>query len=340
MGVVGAFDAYFSDPDDVRQLPGASVELVARAERLRDTIIDVVGTPSDAKFSLVVGDGGAESARLRCRPQMNGTNVSIDTGFEHNPGDPQTASEIRDAMGSGELVNVYYSSGHVISQNSIAFTRLEHARFKSWEFHDFTGFDVCREKPGALDQAGRDLAIGEDGDDSLFAWVVQTLKVGHLTCDDGPNEIADFVHLDPSGTLSLLHVKAAGKAAHRRPAAGAYELVSAQAAKSLRFVRTTSELVRGLGRNPGSPTWHDGVRVPDRSEMMKALASRPVSADAQVVILQPHLSKSSYDAAVGGSGGGSTSIDLRRVELIETLLNAVRGDAVGLGADLFVWTSL
>jgi len=40
-----------------------------------------------------------------------------------------------------------------------------------------------------------------------FAWVVEKVGPGWLTCDDGSGEVADFVHIAPDETLTLLHVK-------------------------------------------------------------------------------------------------------------------------------------
>jgi hypothetical protein len=56
----------------------------------------------------------------------------------------------------------------------------------------------------------------EHGDDSLFGSVVRRFGNGWLTCDDGPGEVADFVHVDPAGVLTLVHVKAAHGDGHRR----------------------------------------------------------------------------------------------------------------------------
>jgi hypothetical protein len=61
-------------------------------------------------------------------------------------------------------------------------------------------------------QPGQSLrdAIAVADDDSLFAWVVKRFGDGWLVCDDGPGEVADFLHIANDGTLTIIHVKAAG----------------------------------------------------------------------------------------------------------------------------------
>jgi hypothetical protein len=67
-----------------------------------------------------------------------------------------------------------------------------------------SGYRVDKEKPNGRTPEEIHAAIGENGDDSLFAWVVQAYRSGTLLCDDGPGEVADFLHIDDNGTLSLI----------------------------------------------------------------------------------------------------------------------------------------
>lgn len=77
-----------------------------------------------------------------------------------------------------------------------------------------------------MNDAAVHAAIGRDGGNSLFAWVVDHYADGWLTCDDGQGEVADFVHLSPEGDLTLIHIKKAGSL-NRRMSAGPYEEVTA-----------------------------------------------------------------------------------------------------------------
>jgi hypothetical protein len=340
VGVHSTYDAYISEPEELAQLPDTSDEALRRAEVLRDVLIDVVGDPSGPAVTLSVGQGGAEVARIRCRPRFVRDRVVIDVGYAQDPSDPVAAAPIRDALEGGELVNVYYESGHVLARGALTKVNHEHRPFRGWSFQDFSGFDVEREKPPGANAQDIHDAIGSPGDDSLFGWLVGRFDTGHLTCDDGANEVADFIHLADTGLLTLIHVKGALAAARRRVAAGAYELVVNQAVKNVRHMNT-DRLVTGLRGTPlvRPATWHDGVRTNDRTAMLRALSQRPASAEAQVVIVQPHHTLPVHHALAALAASGGTSTDLLRLQLIETMLNSARGTAVGLGGDLAAWAS-
>lgn len=339
-GVHAAYDAYISEPEELAQLPDFSDDALVRAESLRDVLVDVIGDPTGPAFTVSVGPGGAEVARIRCRPTFVRDKVLIDVGFAQPPSDPVAAAPIRDALDNGELVNVYYESGHVLARGSLTHVNHEHRPFRGWSFESFAGFDAEREKPSRSTPQDIHDAIGTQGDDSIFGWLTGRFSGGHLTCDDGSNEVADFVHLADSGLLTLVHVKSALASARRRVAAGAYELVVSQAVKNLRYVNA-DRLLTAL-RAPHMPrpaTWRDGVRTNDRQDMIDALVRRPASAEAQVVIVQPHHTWSMHQALASLASSGATSTDLLRFKLIETMLNSARGAAVGLGGELTVWAS-
>ena len=57
----------------------------------------------------------------------------------------------------------------------------------------------------------------------------------------------------------------------------------------------------------------------------------------RVVILQPHVSKRTYDCLRGPGGRGSP--ELMRLYLLESMLNSARQSATGLNADLEVIAS-
>jgi hypothetical protein len=148
------------------------------------------------------------------------------------------------------------------------------------------------------------------------------------------------VHLDDGGLLTLVHVKGALASARRRVAAGAYELVVSQAVKNLRYINT-DRLVPALrnGRIAHPATWKSGVRTRNRQDLLDALSRRSPSAEAQIVIVQPHHTRSIHQALGTLAGRPGSSTDLLRFQLIETMLNSARGTAVGLGAEMAVWAS-
>jgi hypothetical protein len=247
---------------------------------------------------------------------------------------------VKDALEySEELLSVYYDSGHMVDGRSIWKREVRSVPFPRWKFEDFSGFDIAKEKPGKSPNE-IDSKIGLNGDDSLFHWVMQFYSTGWLTCDDGAGEVADFVHVSPEGTLSLVHVKAANSTAgQRRIAVGTYEVVASQAAKNLVNLDPDSLHAR-LSSSTGMTraTWIDGVREADRSVFLDALEARSASDELRVVIVQPHVSESTY-GPLRLARGSNASEDFYRLNLLETLLNTIRGSVTSVGADMDVIAS-
>ncbi|MCA1702840.1 MAG: hypothetical protein LC808_06035, partial [Actinobacteria bacterium] len=337
-GVRAAYDAYISEPEELAQLPDVSQELLDRSEDLRDVLIDVDGDPSGPSFTLSVGQGSSEAARIRCRPRFARDRIVIDVGFDRPPSDPGPAAAIRDALGDGDLLNVYFESGHVLARSTLTRVNQEHHPFKGWAFHDFTGYSTTSEKPAGTTSQDIHDAVGLPGEASLFSWVVTQFGSGHLACDDGSNEVADFIHLEHNGLLTLIHAKAASSASGGRVASGAFELVVSQAVKNLRYMNP-NRLVTALETTPleRPATWLDGVRTNDRLPLINAIRHRPIVADVQVVILQPHHTLAMQQRLEALTASGGSSRDLLRFHLIETMLNSARGTAVALGGELTVW---
>jgi hypothetical protein len=167
---------------------------------------------------------------------------------------PPEVRQILDALDcSDDLVRVYYDTGHVIDGKGIYKRELRTAPFRGWEFADFAGHLVACEKPANTSSKDIHTLTGGPTDLSLFGWVVRHFAKGWLTCDDGPGEIADFIHVDHAGTLSLIHVKAALSSANKRTVAvSAYEVVAGQAVKNLCYLES-ERLIRALHHPPTSP---------------------------------------------------------------------------------------
>ena len=239
---------------------------------------------------------------------------------------------------SAELLTIYYDSGHMVDGRSIWSREVRTVPFPRWKFLDFAGFDISKEKPAGRSPDEIHSAIGLKGDDSLFNWVVNFYSTGWITCDDGPGEVADFVHVSQEGILSLIHVKGANtRAEKRRIAVGSYEVVASQAAKN--FVSLDPPVLRSRLSAPtraACATWTHGVRVADRAEFLDALDSRDAGDESRVVIIQPHVSELIYDTLRRPGAHAGTSEDYYRLNLLETLLNTIRGSVTSLGADMDV----
>lgn len=330
-GVWGAYDVSVADPD---LLAGDNEELHAAAELLQDAFIQVHALPGSADFELDVGFGSV-SGVLKGAVRGDG---SIVIGLAKEPTDPPPVIEIRDALQFSELLSVYYRSGHVLTDGRIWTRQLPRGGFSRWRFEDFGDCDITREKPVGKTSQEIHTAIGTTGDRSIFGWVVSHFPTGWLICDDGPGEIADFLHISPAGALSFIHVKGANSSSSlRRVAATAYEVVASQAVKNLAFTDP------GLLRNAleSSPLvepacWTDGTRVADRSDFLDALAMRDATDDMQVVIVQPHLSEAVYQKLGQERGTDPPGDELLRLFRLEGLMLSTRSTAVAANADLEV----
>jgi hypothetical protein len=162
-----------------------------------------------------------------------------------------------------------------------------------------------------------------------------------LICDDGPGEIADFIHLASNGDLSFIHVKKAdSKGISRRFAVGPYEVVTSQATKNLIYFDSQSLRDRlEAAPRPISASWVDGARVADRTEFLEMLQCRGARDKRFVVIVQPHVSEAMYKRHQP-SGVTPANADEYRLMLLETLLNGACGPVSMLGGRLTVIGSL
>jgi hypothetical protein len=307
-----AFEVIVEDPDTLP--PGAlSDELRDLALAVRDNPPAVTGSPDSAAFRL--GD-------VEVVPEVVGDKIRLD-------GDAPILET--------DLLTVYYQSGHSYSRGRFWQARAPEYPFRGWRFEDFRDWDIRREKPRAGSPQQIHDRIGSDN--SLFDWVARHYAHGWLICDDGPGEVADFLHISAGRTLSLIHVKAAkSRSRVRDVSAAAYEVVVSQAVKNLIYVsrgHLRPQLARPPVRRPAS--WIDGERVRGRRDFLRQLDARVATDDMRVVILQPHVSQRTYDALRGPAGRGSP--ELMRLHLLESMLNSARQSATGLNADLEVIAS-
>jgi hypothetical protein len=317
-------------------------EMIEVAEVLQRAKLTVTGTPSSSDFQLHVDMDGSSAGTLQATVRMNGDAVVFNFGYDpgNSPTNPVPLRNVLDALENDDLFAVYYDSGHVVTQSGIWHRNVNSAPFPHWRFHDFSGFDIGIEKPPGKNLAEIHARVGSAGDRSLFGWVVRHYSSGWLICDDGPGEVADFVHISPDAVLSLIHVKGAHSTSQNRGVSvSAFEVVASQAAKNSRRLDDLGILSETLMiAFSGRAAWTDGRRVPDRADFLEALGSLMPSDKKQVVIVQPHVSELTRQRILASADiqGSTPSPELFRLSSLETLLHTTRAAAVAVGADLDV----
>jgi hypothetical protein len=152
-----AFDVMVADPDEVRAQPDADDDRVARAELLRDALLEVTGDPTSAKAYVDVGQGGSVAGTLTITPVQHRDGFTMEVAYASTPTASSIVRDIKDALGDGELLTVYYESGHAFTGRHISRQNLANHPFPNFDWADFTGIAITKEKPGVLgDQAIHD----------------------------------------------------------------------------------------------------------------------------------------------------------------------------------------
>lgn len=338
--VGGAYEMRVLPPDDLP--PNASEDVRDAAALLQEAVLDVTAHPNSARFFLDVGLAGAISGQLAAKPVPSDGGFELDIGFHGTPSNLGPVRQVLDALEyNKDLLSIYYRSGHTLVGGRMWQDRPRDFAFPKWSFEDFTGYEIAQEKPRFDSAQEIHDNTAEQGDRSLFAWVVNRYKDGWLICDDGPGEVADFLHVSPEGLLSVIHVKGAKSAAlGRRVNLGAFEVVVSQALKNLVFL-DRDLLSRRLSSTPiARPAcWEDGMRTTSRSDFLDVLQIRDATHRTEVVIVQPHVSKTTY-ARLRGKSTATVSEDLLRLRLLEDLLNSARSTVTEVATDFIVVGSL
>jgi hypothetical protein len=340
--VQGAYDVAITGPDQLPPNQSAD-ETMDAADLLQEVTFGIRGGPG-ADVRLDVGFGSV-SGTLMVTTRMSGTRCVVAAGLDPStaPTDPPTVQRILSALQSHpELLSVYYRSGHALSNSQLWSEQLPRGGFANWSFEDFKGYALTQEKPNVKKWQEMHNLIGRPADKSLFGWVVNRYTDGWLTCDDGPGEVADFVHIAPDLTLSLIHVKGANSASPvRGVSTTAYEVVASQATKNSAFL-VDPERLRDELENPGvdSPaTSTNGKRSVDRDDFLAALDARDATSAAEIVIVQPHLSETTYAKLNAVRSSPAPTDDVLRLLRLEDLLQSTRKTAVSRNADLTVFTA-
>jgi hypothetical protein len=341
--VSGAFDVSILDADEIRANTLAGEDLIEAAEMLQSATMVVHGDRGSPTLHLDVGLNGTVAGTLRINPSMHRGKVKFKMGFapERNAIDSNTVREVLDRLSrfAGDLLTIYYESGHTVVESGIYSSDFSVPDFQNWDFADFTGFDRQLEKPrGAKSPQRIHDETGRPGDNSLFGWVAHHYSAGWLTCDDGPGEVADFVHIAPDdGALSLVHVKAASTDMPGRGiSVSQYEVVASQALKNVQYLTTDFLLSQLSGpRGATRATWAGGERRQNRDEFLEVLQMRGPTDPARVVIIQPHASQKTIEKLRDPDAPPAIRAhpDRSRLSLLDALLHAVRSDVVAAGAD-------
>lgn len=340
--VRGAYDILTLQPDDLPTSTDVTDEMTEAAEVLQNATLTIIGSPDSANFKLEVGLDGSFAGILQATVRMRGDEVAFNFGYDpgSKPTNPRPVRKILDALENDDLFAVYYDSGHVVGPHGIGSRNINSAPFDNWNFLDFSGFDISTEKPGKT-PAQIHSRTGSSDDTSLFGWIARHYSSGWLTCDDGPGEVADFVHISPDGVLSMIHVKAAHSVSQTRGVSvSAFEVVAGQAVKNSRYLVDLNLLSEALLIAPPAQraAWTDGKRVPDRTEFLAMMGALMPSDKKKVVIVQPHVSEAMYNRIRPGDGSetGARTRELFRLSSLETLLHTTRAAAVAVSADLHV----
>lgn len=337
--VFGAYDVAAIDIDHMPPFEVGGDDTQEAAEVLRNATIDVISGSATARFKLDVGLGGVVGGRIAVSPKRTTHGFELDFGFSGEPSRLDIVRPVLDALSATDLLTVYYESGHVYSRGRISKKNATIFPFDNWRFQSFDGFDVKLEKPFGRESSFEiHQSIGQDGDVSLFGWVLENYSDGWLVCDDGSGESADFLQIDSMGTLRIIHVKGAdSKSVKRRVSAAAYEVVASQASKNLVFM-DKERMVAHLQKTdaPFKASWIDGKKTVGRVEFVDMLRARKETDAREVVIVQPHLREAMHVQLRATDPAEKPSQDLLRLQRLETLLNSTRSSIVNSNAELWV----
>lgn len=239
--------------------------------------------------------------------------------------DPQLERIIK-TLRRGEGVNIHYDSGHTISDRRVFPTEYRRIAFTRFQPKDFPATDIDVEKPDDLSMIGTQR--------SLFCWLKRTTTTGHLMCDDGSMEKADFIHIadgvDP--TITFYHIKGShSRSPDRKISVSAYEVVTAQAKKNLIWL-DKADLISGLKARvrPTNQHWHNN-RLSSPAIFKSAVDRLSATSIRRVVVVQPSLSLTERKQHLG-----KKTANALRLDQLDFLLSSAENDCRSLRASFEV----
>lgn len=341
--VRGAFDVRVISTHEIESisLGEEREQLEMQAELLRMSLGDVRGQAASSTARVDVLKNGSIEGELILSLTAGRSNVELSVGIGRTPGSgtSQHVSLIRDILLDSDLISIYYETGHSYSSGQVSSQNLNPEPFKGVIFKDFSNYSIVHEKPRAHGDNRIHAKIADGNDRSIFAWIVKEhFKEGWLICDDGAGEVADFLHIANNGTLSAIHVKAAGShSPNRRIAVTRFEEVVSQAEKNVKLL--SQDVLLALlspGRIQEPACFVDSQRVPDRSEFLEQLQLRLPTDLTHVYLVQPHLLQNRYQDARKASADGTPTSDSLSLALLENLLHSTSRTIRGSCDELFV----
>lgn len=229
---------------------------------------------------------------ITLRPDRQGKSIVIEPSYKS--GNEDLAQRFIAEMEQVEPI-LYYGSGHTVSRQGIVAEHFADTAFGGWKFESLENTDVRLEKPGDGTRPDIRRLGGQEDDRSLFGWIIRTLRSGWLYCDDGPDELCDFLHFDATaGRLLVWHVKACASGSRRSIAAVPYEQVCSQVTKnipSLSPQRLVRELRKRSSKDRLGPLWYDGEPRSDVEPLIEAIQEPRANLEVVAKILQSHVTQ-------------------------------------------------
>lgn len=243
-----------------------------------------------------------------------------------------------------DLIKFWFENDYTMIGGFIYNQKFRDVSFNGFIWSDFINHNVSKEKP---DNNNFNI-MGQAQEDSLFSWIkkywtginlqyfdfAQQNVDGWLLCDDGGNEKADFIHVtnEVIPTISLIHVKGANSnSANRQISTTAYEVVTSQALKNIRYVdkNSISETIDiSPNANVANLVWYNGQQS-SRQDFKNFLNTLP-QYKKRVVILQPHVRQNNYNNA------HPSATTKNRLNQLNALLLSAQNTIQSLGAEFIV----
>jgi hypothetical protein len=325
-GVFDAYDICLADPEsfDPGSVLGLRLDEIGSVEMALSPRPAGATEPPETVFLMLGHPGTVARFQAVLTPRIERERVRFSLTLPAGAV-PALEKFKEDVESSSELLRIYYTSGHTITGASLSENAVQDNAFGAFVDGKFdlppplAPFWVDQEKPGGKSMTEWVPKMSDASDLSLFSWVrrvgigqlnLEPLAAGRcwLYCDDGSGEIADFLHLSAPANgvprITAIHVKGANnQQAGREISVGAYEVVVAQAIKNLRQILAQNikkKIDDAVARTGPARVWDAAWPAPSsiaaETALKTALAAISALCDYEVVIVQPHVRRTYYDA--------------------------------------------